>query len=288
MIDWAQSRKLFFVGLLALLPFVERGALAYDGKPAAMSSTDKPKELEGIGVDEQLGQNLDLNLKVVNESGEEKSLGEYFKKGRPVVLSLIYFGCPGLCNFHLNGVVETMKELDWNAGNEFELIALSFDSKEGSDLGFNKKKTYVDLYGRGEKGAGGMHFLTAQKEVIDQITSTVGFKYRWDEAANEWAHASAAVFLSPEGKITRYLHGIMFDPPTFKMAINEASQGKVGSFVDQMIYYCFKYDPTQSKYTLYAFRLVQLGGVLIILILGALLVPHWIRSRRETVRRTNQ
>lgn len=255
-------------------------AQALDEKAAPLVSTEKPREFDGIGITENLGQQVDLNLKFKDENGQEVTLAKYYDGTHPVVISMVYFNCPGLCNFHLNGVVESMKEMDWKAGEKFQLLAISFDPKETPDLAAAKKVNYMKLYDKAGT-ENGFHFLTADADTVKKITETVGFKYRWDEQSKEWAHASAAVITNPDGKISRYLHGIMFDSKTFKYSLNEATEGRIGNVIDQMIFYCFKYDPTKSKYTLYAFRIVQIGGVMVILILAALLGPVWWRARKE-------
>lgn len=262
---------------LFLLSSVVSGA--YDGKPAPLTADKQARGTEGIGITEKLGGKLSLSLPVVDENGNTKQLSEYFHSGRPVIFSLVYYSCPGLCNFHMNGLVESLKGVDWNPGEKFEVVALSFDPKEGPALAAAKKVNYMNLYERPE-GAKGLHFLTASAGTIDQLTKDVGFEYKWDEASNEWAHASAAIMVSPDGKITRYLHGIMFDAKDVKLALSESTEGKIGNIVDKMIWYCFMYDPKQSKYTLAAFRLVQLGGALIVLVMAALLVPQWLKARQ--------
>ncbi|MBX2996782.1 MAG: SCO family protein [Bdellovibrionaceae bacterium] len=244
------------------------------------ASTVQPKELQGIGVTEKLGTQLNLDEVVRNENGESVPLRTFFNGNKPAILSLVYFACPGLCNFHLNGLIEGMKPMDWSPGQKFDVIAMSFDPHEGPDLAKAKKATYMKMYER-PGTENGFHFVTADEATIKRITEAVGFAYKWDEAQKQWAHGSAGIVVSPTGKVTRYLHGIMFDAPTIKMALNEGGQGKVGSIVDAMVMYCFKYDPQQSKYVLYAFRLVQLGGVVIIIVLGLLLVPAWLRARRQ-------
>jgi len=270
------------VAILSLFLLGSTAAFAYDGKPASLPADKPARGTEGIGITENLGGKLTLSMPVVDESGQTKQLAEYFNSGKPVIFSLIYYQCPGLCNFHMNGLVDALKGVDWNPGDKFEVVALSFDPNEGPNLAAAKKINYVNLLERPE-AAKGMHFLTASAATIDQLTKDVGFKYRWDAAANEWAHASAAVMISPEGKITRYLHGIMFDAKDVKLALSESTEGKIGSFVDKMIWYCFMYDPKQSKYTLAAFRLVQLGGALIVLIMAGLLVPQWLKARQTKV-----
>ncbi len=252
----------------------------YDGKPTATTANERPKELEGVGIDEKLGSSVDMGLTFKNEKGEDVTLGSFYDGKHPVVISLVYYSCPGLCNFHLNGLVEGLKGLDWNPGEKFQVLAISFDAKETSDLGAGKKKSYMEVYGRPgtEKG---FHFLTADQATIDKITSSVGFKFKWNEAEKEWAHSSAAIVTTPKGVISRYLGGIMFDPKDVKLALNEATEGKIGTFVDKMILYCFHYDPKENKYSLAAFNLVRLGGVAIIIILMLLLLPFWLKNRKR-------
>ncbi|MBL7557850.1 MAG: SCO family protein [Bdellovibrionaceae bacterium] len=252
----------------------------YDGKPAAAISTERPKELDGVGIEEKLGSTVDMDLKFKNEKGEDVTLGSFYDGRHPVIISLVYYSCPGLCNFHLNGLVEGLKGLDWSPGEKFQVLAISFDAKETPDLGAGKKKSYMDVYER-PQAEKGFHFLTADQATIDKITSSVGFKFKWNETEKEWAHSSAAIVTTPKGIISRYLGGIMFDPKDVKLALNEATEGKIGTFVDKMILYCFHYDPKENKYSLAAFNLVRLGGVGIVVILMLLLLPFWLRNRKR-------
>jgi protein SCO1/2 len=251
------------------------------GKVAPLPAGAQTKELQGVGIDEKLGHQLDLNLKFKNENGETVTLGSFFASGQPVILSPVYFSCPGLCNFHLNGLTDGLKELDWNVGDKFQVLSISFDARETPDLAAKKKETYMKLYGRAgaEKG---WHFLTADQATITAFTDSIGFKYHWNEKANDWAHASTAIAVSPKGVITRYLPGILFEPKDLKLAVIEAGKGEIGTFVDQLVLYCFHYNPTQSKYTLYAFNIMKAGGGLIVLFLGLWLLPVWYRSRRQS------
>lgn len=278
-LEFISSLALSLTFLLFAVP-----ANSYDGKPAPMVANEMPAELQGIGIDEQLGKNLDLTLMFRDEAGQLVPLSTYFDGKTPVIISPVYFNCPGLCNFHLNGLTDGLKQLDWNIGDKFKILSISFDSKEGPDLALKKKETYLKLYDRPDKLAqtsAGWHFLTADAPTVQAFVKSVGFKMRWDEKQNDWVHASAAIMVSPTGELTRYLPGILFDPKDIKLALNEAAQGKVGSFVDGLLLYCFKYDPHQSKYTLYAFNLVKVGGAVMVLLLALWLLPVWVRSRRE-------
>jgi protein SCO1/2 len=247
--------------------------------PQGRSSAEPAPELQGVGIDEALGYQLDLTIMVTKEDGAQVPLSHFFSQGKPVMLSFVYYNCPGLCSLHLNGVLDAMKEIDWSAGKEYQYLTVSFDGKEGPDLAMAKKQNYLKNYKR-EGADQGWHFLTASQSELDKLTKALGFKYRWDEASQEWAHSSAVIFMSPSGKVTRYLHGVVFEPDQLKLALNEAVSGTIGTVVDKLVWYCFKYDPKQSKYVLYAFRLVQLGGGLIVLILAVTLLPIWMRERK--------
>lgn len=253
---------------------------SYQPEPLSRPTGYLPPEMKGIGIQENLGQKLDLSLNVRDELGQTRSLGSFFQAGRPVLFSFVYYACPGLCNFHLNGVTEALKQLKWSVGKEFDVIALSFDSKEGPDLAGKKKNTYLNLYER-PGSESGWHFLTADEPTVQALTRAAGFSFRWNEAAQEWAHGSAAIVLTPQAQISRYVHGIAPEAQTLKWAMSEATQGRVGNLLDQISWLCMTYDPKLSKYTLYAFRLVQLGGGLMILFLGFLLIPQIFRSRRQ-------
>ena len=252
----------------------------YTGLEPQKVSNEMPAELKDVGIEEKIGDTIDLNMIVTNEAGEKVPLSSFFKKHRPVVLSPVYFSCPGLCNFHLNGFVDTLKTLDWSIGNQFEMVAFSFDPKETSDVAAKKKASYLKVYGRA--GAeNGWHFVTADQDTVNKLTQAVGFKFKWNEKVNEWSHASAAIIISPEGKISRYLHGIQFEGRDVKLALNEAADGKVGNIVDSVMLYCFKYDRHQSKYGLQVFSLMRIAGAITVLALALWLIPVMIRARRE-------
>jgi protein SCO1/2 len=273
--------EMILAGALVLAPvFAFARDDTFDGKVAPTVSSERPEILQGVGIDEQMGKNLDLNLMFKDENGKTVALGSFYDGKTPVMISPVYYSCPGLCNFHLNGMVDALKNVDWPIGGKFKMLAISFDPKEGPDLAAKKKATYIKLYGKPE-AAEGWHFLTADAATITTFMKSVGFNYRWNPEVKEWAHTSAAIVTSPQGKITRYLPGIMFEPKDIKLALNEATSGKIGTFVDSLVLYCFKYDPHQSKYTLYAFNVMKMGGGLMVLLLGLWLIPVWVRSRRE-------
>ncbi|MBY0452560.1 MAG: SCO family protein [Bdellovibrionaceae bacterium] len=256
------------------------GMPAYDAKPQAQAANVLPEELQGVTITEKIGAQLDLNLPVTQEDGTVVPLSTFFHEHKPVILSPVYFNCPGLCNFHLNGLVDALKMVDWSPALKFEIIALSFDPREKSDVASKKKDSYMKLYARPGTEAG-WHFVTADAETIKKITETVGFQYKWNEKAGEWSHASAAIMISPKGQVARYLHGIMFEPRDLKLALNEAADGRLGGFVDSAMLFCFKYDRHQSKYGLQVFQIMKAAGALTALALALWLGMAMIKAKRE-------
>lgn len=253
---------------------------SYTGKEPTPASHVIPEELQDVGITEKLGESLDLTNLVVNENGEKVPLSTFFHKGQPVIFSPVYYNCPGLCNFHLNGVVDILKTIDWKPGEKFQVVAFSFDSKETPADASKKKELYIKMYEQPET-VNGWHFITADEKTVQKITDSVGFKFKWNDKVNEWSHASAAIVLTPEGKISRYLHGIQFENRDLKLALNEAVNGKIGTVLDSAMLYCFKYNTHQSKYGLQVFRVMQLAGLVTVALLAAWLIPVMIRAKRE-------
>ena len=243
-------------------------------------STEVPSQLQGVGITEQLGRNLDLNLPVTDENGVKTTLGSFYDGKTPVIVSPVYFSCPGLCNFHLNGLTEALKEIDWTVGQKFKVLAISFDSRETAEIAAGKKQSYLKVYNRPES-ADGWHFLTLDESSVKAFTENAGFRFKWNEESKEWSHASAAIVTTPTGKISRYLPGIIFKPEDIKLALNEATEGKIGNFVESLVLYCFQYNNHAGAYTLAAFNVMKLGGALMVLLLGLWLAPVWIRTRRQ-------
>ena len=268
-----------FVCAIALFSSV---ALAYDGKPAPATADEKPQGLQEVGIDEKLGQALDPNITLTNNKGEVVQLSQFFNKSKkPIMLSLVYFACPGLCNFHLNDVTSVMKNLDWKLGDKYQYLTVSFDPKETAEMAEKKRQNYLKQYGQDDPN-NDWTFLVGDEANVKKITESVGFKYKWDEASQEWAHASAVILLTPDGRISRYLPGLALEEKNLKIGLNEAADGSIGTFVDKLILYCFKYDPHQSKYTLYAFNLVKLGGLITVLLLGVFLILAWRRESKKS------
>ncbi|QDK43898.1 SCO family protein [Bdellovibrio sp. ZAP7] len=276
----AKKMGIVLTGTVLVL-FSVTTTFAYNGTEAGMAAGDKARELQGVGIEEKLGKKLDLGMKFKDETGKEVALGDFFDGKHPVIISPVYFSCPGLCNFHLNGLTDALKVMDknWTVGGKFKVVAISFDSKETPEIAAHKKELYMKLYDR-PGSESGWHFLTGNEQQVRALTEAIGFKFRWDETQKEWAHASAAVVASPEGTVSRYLPGIMFNQQDIKLALNEATEGKIGNFVDSLVLYCFQYDPHKSKYSLAAVSIMKMGGGVMLLVMVLWLLPLYIRSRR--------
>ena len=243
-----------------------------------------PQELQKVGIDQKLGEQLPLDTELKDESGKAVRLGEYFKSGRPVILAFVYYECPMLCNEVLNGLTGSLKGISLDAGKDFEVIAISFDTRENEKPGLarNKKVSYMERYGRPGTEIG-WHFLTGTQESIDKITNAAGFKYQWDEKSQQFAHAGGIIIATPEGKLSRYFYGIDYAPKDVKFGLMDSAQARIGSSAEQLLLYCYHYDPASGKYGLAILRVIRLAGVVTLAALGAMFFVFWRRnkSRRE-------
>ncbi|MGZ6332042.1 MAG: SCO family protein [Bdellovibrionota bacterium] len=240
-----------------------------------------PDELKGIGITEHLGQPVAIkDLRFNDENGKGVALSDFFRSGKPVLVTLVYYQCPNLCNFMLNGLVTTMKGLDWSAGKDFEIVSISINPHEGPKLAQAKKEAYLRSYGRPE-AAQGWHFLTGEESQIQAVASQLGFGYRWDKESQQYAHSAAIFALTPDGKISRYLYGIDFRASDLRLALLEASSGKIGTVIDRLLLFCFRYDPQTRKYSLYLTRVMRAGSAGTVVFFGGYLAVFWRRQRRE-------
>lgn len=253
---------------------------AAPARPGRMEAA--PDELKGITINEKLNQALPLDLPFVDEMNQRVTLRQYFgNTGRPVVLQLGYYGCPMLCDLISRGLTDSMKMVELEPGRDYELVFVSIDPNEKFDLAQRKKRSYVQAYGRGGAEAG-WHFLTGREAEIRQLAAAVGFEYKWVASAGQYSHPACIFVCSPEGKLSRYLYGVRFDPQTVRLSLVEASAGKVGSTTDRFLLTCFQYDGHQGKYALVAMKVMRLGGALTALMLGGFL---FVMHRREARRR---
>jgi len=244
----------------------------YGGPPSSgQVSTGLPKALKNVGIDQRLNEQIPLDAVFKDEQGRDVRLGQFFK-GKPVVLSLVYYTCPMLCNQVLNGMMGSFRQVSFNIGEQFDVVTVSFDPRETPDLAAAKKSTYVKAYNRPGAEAS-WHFLTGDEANIKRLTEAVGFRYYWDEQTKQYAHASGIMILTPDGKLARYFYGIEYPPRDLRLGLVEASQNKIGSPVDALMLYCYHYDPATGKYGAIVMNIVRLaGGVTLFLIVGMILV----------------
>ena len=265
---------------LALVPTtgigVARGVDEAPGQPAA----GRPAALEGIGIDQHLGEPLPLDAPFRDETGRAVTLGDYFGT-KPVVLVMTYFECPMLCTLVLNGLTKTLKTMAFEPGKEFDVVAVSFDTRDTPETAAKKKATYVAEYGRAAT-AGGWHFLTGDAAAIARVAAATGFRYRWVPEEKQFAHAAAIMVATPEGRLARYFYGIDYAPRDLRLGLVEAADHKIGSAVDALLLFCYRYDPTTGKYGAIALNLIRLGGVATVLALGLFMT---VMFRREAVAR---
>lgn len=266
-------------GLLLAVTFFTGNLWAYDPSEVIVTGHELPKDLEGVGVEEHLGQQLDMSIPFTDDKGVTAPLGKFFTNGKPALMAIVYYSCPSLCSYHLNGLTETMKQMKLVAGKDFNVIAVSMLSTEKPDLAATKKHNYLKSYGHPE-AEGGWHFLVGTKDNIAKLADEFGFRFKWLEDKKQFAHASVAYVVTPQGKISRYLHGIQPDAQTLRLSLIEAGQGQVGSYVEQALMFCFQFNPSKSRYTLYAWNLVRIGAIVMVLLLAVLLIPLWWRDSR--------
>ena len=236
----------------------------------------RPKILQKVGIDQRLDQQLPLDLRFRDDAGREVKLGDYFGK-RPVILALVYYQCPMLCTLVMNGLTSALTVVRFNAGREFDVVAISFDPKETPAMASAKKRTYLNRYNRlGTEN--GWHFLTGDQAAIDAITRATGFRYAWDPELKQFAHASAIMLITPEGKISQYYYGIEYGPNDLRLGLVEASKNKIGNAVDQVLLYCYHYDPSTGKYGAVAMKIMRLAAGATVLVLGMFI---FIMVRRD-------
>lgn len=248
--------------------------------PAAAAVDQKPRILSDVGIDQKLNAQVPPDLVFHDEMGRDVRLGDYFGK-RPMVLALVYYKCPMLCTMVLNDLTKAMNSMKMNCGEQFDILTISFDPNETPSLAQEKKEQYIRAYRR-PHAEQGWHFLTGSQASIATLTKTVGFRYAWDPKYQQYAHASGLIILTPQGKTARYFYGIDYAPSDLELSLAEASQGKETSVADQILLFCFHYDPSTGRYSLMVTRLIQVGGVLTMLLLGSYMFWSFRRDRKRS------
>jgi len=288
---WAKRIILFaFCALIAFgYPSAARAQLSkilqargFQGPPhggaSAQNSKVVPTQLHNVGIDQELNHQVPLDLAFRDENGKPVRLGDYFGQ-KPVILSLIYFNCPQLCPMVENGLLESLKELRFNIGDQYNVLTVSFDPEDLPGQAYAKRSMYLSMYNR-KGAAAGWHFLTGDQASITALTKAVGFRYNYDPQTGQFSHATAIIVLTPQGKVSRYFYGIRYPSGVIRLALVEASQGKIGTPVDAILLYCSHYDPTTGKYSLIISRVLFIAALITVILLGGLLFVLFRSGRK--------
>jgi len=271
------------LSLFVLYPAALAQVSRYDEKQMAPVSDKPPSILNGVGIAQNLNQQLPLSLAFTDDHGKQVELGSYFGK-RPAILALVYYQCPMLCSEELNGLTGALQMVSLVPGKDFNVIVVSIDPTEWTELAAAKKRTYLKRYGHPET-ASGWHFMTGTQENIDALTKAVGFGYVKipgpDGRLTQFAHASSIQIVTPEGKLAQYYMGVEYSPKDLRLGLVEASANRIGSPVDNILTYCYHYDPKTNKHSLIVARVVQLGGLATLCTLGGFMLVMFRRDGRK-------
>ena len=252
-------------GLMALPCFGQGMTKGIISPPANV----RPPGLQNVGIEQHLDEQIPADLSFRDETGKPVHLGDYFGK-KPMILNLVYYNCPMLCGEVLSGLEGALRVLKFDVGKEFDVLTVSFDPRETPDMATKKKAEFLKRYGRAG-AAEGWHFLTGPQESIDALTKAAGFQYQYDPKTGQFAHATAIMILTPEGKIAQYYYGVDYAPKDLRLGLIQASENKIGTLADQVLLYCYHYDPTTGKYGAIISRVLKLAGIATLLGLGILM-----------------
>jgi protein SCO1/2 len=246
-----------------------------------------PGALEGVGIDQKLDQQLPLDLVFQDEAGRPVPLSTFFAGRKPVILAPVYYRCPMLCTQILTGLESSLKAVSFNPGQDFEVVAISFDPKDTPELAAAKKQMYLKRYGR-PNTANGWHFLTGDERNISALLNAIGYHVKYDQKTDQWAHASGIQIATPEGRLSRYFYGVEFAPRDVRLGLVEASQNKIGNPVDRVLLFCYHYDPATGKYGAIAIDMIRFAGAGFVLLCGTFLLIAFrrdFRADRRSVKR---
>jgi protein SCO1/2 len=267
------------VGIAVLLTLSAAASAQTIPGNVGTSSAGLPSALLNVGFEPPLNGQLPLDLGFRDEAGREVRLRDYFGQQKPVLLALVYYGCPMLCNQVAQGVVGSLKMLSFNAGREYDVVFVSFDPRETPDMAAKKKESAMSHYGRSETSSG-WHFLTGSQDSIAALTKAANFRYSFDAKSGIFAHASGIMLLTPDGRISRYFYGVEYPSRDVRLGLVDASAGKIGTPIDHLLLYCFEYDPSSARYSATILRIVRLGGIATIVVM----VVGFLIFRRRDVR----
>jgi protein SCO1/2 len=256
------------------------GSMGFTG---GIVASNVPPQFKDVTFAQRLGQRLPLDVTLKDEAGRDVTLGEYFGK-RPVIVSFVYYQCPMLCTQVMNGISSALKVLSFTAGKEFDVVLVSFDPRDTPEAANAKKRAHLDHWNVRDT-SDGWHFLTGDEAAIKQVTSAAGFTYQWEAQTQQFAHVSGLLVATPDGTLSRYFYGVEFSPRDLRLALVDSGNGKVGSVVDELLLYCFQYDPSHGKYGAVFMNILRLSGALtVVLIVGYIVLMRRREMRSATER----
>jgi len=253
------------------------------GMAGGIVASNVPPQFEEVGFKQQLGSQLPLDARFRDESGKDVRLGDYFGK-RPVVLSFVYYQCPMLCSQVMNGISSALKALTFTAGEDFDVVLVSFDPRDTPEAANAKKRAHMERW-KSADTADGWHFLTGDRAAIEQVTKAAGFTYTWDAETKQFAHVSGVLTTTADGRLSQYFYGVEFSPRELRLALLDSGEGKIGSAVEQLLLYCYEYDPSTGRYGMVVMNMVRLGALATVALLAAYFLLMRRRGLRATVER---
>jgi protein SCO1 len=248
------------------------GTIPESGKPSSL----KPEQLKEVSFKQRLNEQLPLEAPFKDEYGRDVTLGRYFNEQRPVIVAFVYYQCPMLCTQVMNGISSSLRALTFTAGQEFDVVLISFDPRDKPAAAAEKKRAHLK-YWASEQTSGGWHFLTGDEATVRRVANAAGFTYQWDEQTQQFAHVSGVLVATPEGKLARYFYGVEYSPKELRMALVEAGQGHIGSAIDELLLFCYHYDPENGRYGVMIMNLVRAAGILTV----AAMVGFIVMARRR-------
>lgn len=265
-----RNLNLWLAALVAVVLCAPAWGQFSEPPPAAIPASQRPPGLKNVAIEQHLNEQLPLDVTFRDETGKTVKLGDYFGK-EPVVLSFVYYKCPLLCGEVMAGMASALRVLSFQMGKDYQVVTVSFNPNETPEIATAAKAQYVQRYGK-PGAAEGWHFLTGQQASIDKLTKAAGFDYEYDPKSGQYAHATGIMIVTPQGKIAQYYYGVEYPPKDLRLGLIQASQGKIGNLVDQVLLYCYHYDPDTGKYGAIISRVLQLAGAATILVLGGFVI----------------
>jgi protein SCO1/2 len=282
---WRRRHRLAAVFAFCILHFAFASAASAQAPnfftglsdPGGPPSSLKPAQLKEVTFRQRLNEQLPLDAAFKDEYGRPVTLGKYFNNDKPVIVAFVYYSCPMLCTQVLNGISSSLRALSFTAGQEFDVVVISFDPRDNPATALEKKQSHL-AYWHTEQTTGGWHLLTGDEATITRVTSAAGFTYAFDKATGQYAHVSGILVTTPEGRLARYFYGIEYSPKELRLALVESGRGHIGSVIDELLLFCYHYDPETGRYGATVMNLVRAAGVLTVAAMATFMFVMWRRD----------